>query len=403
LEPLKRALWVTAVPPSHNAGGGGHIRQAHLLDALCSRFETHLLLAGTLADPELGGRLASVREVSVAPPPDPRRRSLRRLRDLRRAFVERVPGEVSQARRVRRALAPLIADGPDVDLVCVEYVGLAPLLPRRRSAHWALTLHNLTSGMARQAGAFAPSARHRLMLAAEERNSLRVEADAVAAYDTVFAVSGEDAADLPAGAVVVPNGVDVDRHIPTPIGEAPRVVFTGALHTFPNRDGIGWFSREVWPRIRAQVPKATLAVVGAQPPEEVVALGRIEGVTVHPDVPQVEPFLERCRVAVVPLRIGTGSRLKALEAMACARPVVGTSVGLGGLDLQHERQAMIADDPESFSDAVVRCLVDRDLTTRLGEEGRAFTVARHSWERIGADYVSFLWERVGQDPPPGRP
>jgi glycosyltransferase involved in cell wall biosynthesis len=248
--------------------------------------------------------------------------------------------------------------------------------------------------MARHNAVIAPGRRQRIMLALEERNSRRVERWAVGAYDLVVAVSPEDAGMLPPGVAVVPNGVETSRLPPTPVPAAHRVVFTGALHTQPNRDGIRWFCSQVWPSVRALVPDAELDIVGARPPAEVVALGELDGVTVVADVPDIAPFLGRARVAVVPLRIGSGSRLKALEAMAAARPVVGTAIGLGGLELEADRHAIVADDPNQFAAAVVRCLTDAGLAARLGVDAHALVQARYSWSRIGRDYAALLDERA---------
>jgi glycosyltransferase involved in cell wall biosynthesis len=390
---VKRLLWVTAIEPCFDAGGGGQIRQAHLIDAVADHFEVHLLLAGRLHDQRVRGRLASVREVPVGLPAEPGGQMRRRLRDIRWEMVERQPDEVARHRSIRRALQPVIAEVPEPDIVCVEYLGLAPLLPRRRRAVWALTLHNLPSEMARHNARIAPGRRQRMMQALEQRNSRRIEAWAAGAYDLVMTVSPEDAALLPAGATIVPNGVDTDRFHPSPVPTNRRVVFTGALHTLPNRDGVQWFCSEVWPRVRARVPDATLDVVGARPPADVVALGRADGVRVDGDVPDTVPFLEQARVAVVPLRIGTGSRLKALEAMAAGRPVVGTTVGLGGLDVQAGRDALVADNAAAFADAVVRCLTGDELAGSLATQGRKL-VGRYSWKRIGAGYAALLGERI---------
>jgi glycosyltransferase involved in cell wall biosynthesis len=387
-------LWVTAIEPSYDAGGGGQIRQAHLLDALADRFEVHLLLAGNLQDERVRARLRSVREVPVKLEDDPPGQMRRRLRDIRWLVVERRSDEVARHTKIRRALRPLIAAPPEPDIVCVEYIGLAPLLPPRRRGFWALTLHNLTSEMARHNASIAPGRRQRMMLAMEERHSRRLEHWAVVAYDLVVTVSREDAAMIPDGAVVVPNGVDVARFRPSPPPPSPRVVFTGALHTQPNRDGIHWFCAEVWPAIRARVPDATLDVVGARPPSDVLALGNSDGVAVHADVPDVVPFLERACVAVVPLRIGSGSRLKALEAMAAGRPVVGTAIGVGGLEARPGRDLLVAEDADAFADQVVRCLADRELAMRLGVQGRTLVEELYSWDRIGADYAALLERRA---------
>src|SRR5205823_15052400 len=96
-------------------------------------------------------------------------------------------------------------------------------------------------------------------------------------------------------------------------------------------DGAVWFCTGVLPQVRSAVPTASVALVGRSPAPEVEALGALDGVEVHADVPSVVPYLRAARVAIVPLRIGTGTRLKAREAMAAGRPVVGTTVGLEGL------------------------------------------------------------------------
>jgi glycosyltransferase involved in cell wall biosynthesis len=390
---VRRALWVTAIPPCFTAGGGGEIRQAHLLDALADRFEVSLILAGKLSDERVRSRLRSVTEVSVGLDRDPPSRWRRRIRDVRWLVMQRRSDEVARHANVRRLLAPLAAADPAADVVCVEYIGLAEILPRDHRGFWTLTLHNLTSVMARHSAAIAPGRRQRLMLGFEERNARRVEEWAIRAYDLVAVPSAEDAAQLLPGAAVVPNGVDAERFRPSPLPDAPRVMFTGALHTLPNRDGICWFCQAVWPAIRASVPEAVLEIVGARPPAEILELGEIEGVVVRPDVPDVVPFHERARVAVVPLRIGTGSRLKALEAMAAGRPVVGTTIGVGGIEVQDGREVIVADQPSDFAAAVIRCLSEDELPRALAAHGRSLVERRYSWKRIGADYATLLEER----------
>ncbi len=390
---MKSVLWVTAIEPCFDAGGGGQIRQAHLINALADRFEVGLMLAGTLADPRVRSRLSFVQEVPVALPAEPTTQTRRRLRDIRWQLFERQSQEIARHRSVRAALRSALLRRPAPDIVCVEYLGLAGLLPKQRHGFWSLTLHNLPSEMARHNARLAPGLRQRAMQGQEERNSRRTEHWAAESYDLVVAVSPDDAAKLPGHPVVVPNGVDIDWFRFTPVPSAPRVVFTGALHTLPNRDGIEWFCRAVWPLIRTQVPAATLDVVGARPPAEVLALQRMVGVTVHPNVADVRPYLERARVAVVPLRIGSGSRLKALEAMAAGRPVVGSRIGIGGLDVASGEHVLIADAPTRFAEAVVSCLTRDDLAQQLVSAGRGHVERSCSWRQIGADYAALLDER----------
>src|SRR5207237_4545978 len=162
---------------------------------------------------------------------------------------------------------------------------------------------------------------------------------AVTAYDGLVFVSDEDATAMTGKhrerargpVIVVPNGVDPSVFPPSPIPREPRVVLPASLNYRPNVLGALWFCNEVWPRVQAEVPGACFDLVGREPVDEVLDLARLPGVEVHPDVPQIAPWLERARVVVVPLWIGSGTRLKALDAMAAGRPVVGTSIGLQGV------------------------------------------------------------------------
>ena len=162
-------------------------------------------------------------------------------------------------------------------------------------------------------------------------------------------------------------------------------------------DGAIRFCHEVLPRVREVVPGAELAVVGARPPQKVLDLAAQPGVSVHGDVPTVVPHLHAARVALVPLRIGSGSRLKALEAMAAGRPVVGTTIGLGGLRYVAGTHALVADDPAGLAAATIRLLREDVLARTMAAAGRALVEERYRWDRI-ADRFTDL---VLADPPPG--
>src|SRR3546814_292233 len=162
----------------------------------------------------------------------------------------------------------------------------------------------------------------------------RVERRLVEAAAALVLCSQEDAAALPLGrpgsgpVVIAPNGVDLARFGPRPTPGTARVLFFGSLDFPPNVDGIRWFVDDIWPDVLSRVPEAELCVVGRRPPSEVLSLAGRPGVRVEGDVPDSVPWYDSSDVVVVPLRIGTGTRLKALEAMAAARPVVGTTIGL---------------------------------------------------------------------------
>ena len=385
-----RALWVTAEPPDFDLGGG-NIRQAHLLAGAAERFELHLLIAGELSDPTLRRALASVTEVERPPPPRPRSRTRRRMGDLTVALFGRAPYEVRDNRAVRRLLAPHLRSTHTFDIVVVEHSGLAPLAPARpRSTTWVLEMQNILSERAHHENAIAPARRQRWLWDREHRRAVAFQQRALDLFDAVFVCSEQDRTTLSGRGLVVPNGVDLDRYAMAPLVAAPRVVMTATLGYPPNADGAIWFCREVWPHVRSAVPDAELEIVGRQPTAEVRALAAEPGVALHFDVPTVVPYLHSARVAVVPVRVGTGTRLKALEAMAAGRPVAGTTIGLDGIGAVDGVNAAIADDPVELAARVVALLRDNDLATRLAAAARQHVEANFSWTPIAREFADRL-------------
>jgi glycosyltransferase involved in cell wall biosynthesis len=390
---MTRALWVTAEPPDRNLGGGS-IREAYLLEALAKEVETHLLLAGTLDDAQTRAVLAGVTEVDIPGRPWATARTRRRVDDLRRVLVDRQPADVIENRPRVRGLAERMRALGSFDLVCVEHDRLGPLIEQRgvRGGRWALTLQNLPSERKRHELALASTHRQRWLYRRELADARRFEAAMAGAYDVVFVPSDADAAALDGRAVVIPNGVDPTRFRPTPLPASATIAFTGTLSWWPNVDGLTWFCRQVLPRIRDRVADARLDIVGRAPLPEVEALARLPGVAVHADVPSVVPWLEGARAAVVPVRIGSGTRLKALEAMAAGRPVAGTAVGMEGLGIDNGVHALVADDPAPLADAVVRLLTDEALASRIAAAGADHARHRFAWDAVGRRFVDALLE-----------
>jgi glycosyltransferase involved in cell wall biosynthesis len=386
---------VTAEPPDRNLGGGS-IREAYLLEALAKEVETHLLLAGTLDDQRTRSALAGVTEVDIATRPLPRGRSRRRVDDLRRVLLDHEPADVIENRSRVRGLAGRLQGLGSFDLVCIEHDRLAPLIAARAAdaGRWVLTLQNLPSERKADELSLARSRRQRWLYRRELADARRFEAEMVDAYDRVVVPSKRDVTALGGRAVVIPNGVDTGRFRPTPLPASRAVVFTGTLSWWPNIEGLTWFCDAVLPLVRASVPDSRFDIVGREPLPEVRALGQRPGVAVHADVASVVPWLEQARVAVVPLRIGSGTRLKALEAMASSRPVAGTSVGLEGLGIEAGTQALVADDPALLAAAIVQLLTDDALANRVAAAGAEYTRERFAWVSIGRRFVDTLLELV---------
>ncbi len=186
-------------------------------------------------------------------------------------------------------------------------------------------------------------------------------------------------------AFVVPNGVDTQRFnaINGQQEVANRIIFTGTMNYYPNIQAVLFFAQECWPRIRAQIPTATWQIVGKSPPPEVERLATLPGVTVTGAVPDVKPYLAAASVAIAPLLIGSGTRLKILEALAMQKAVVSTSLGCEGLVIETGKQLCIANQPEQFAQSVIDLLQSKEMRTSLGQAGRTLVETAYSWEQCG--------------------
>ncbi len=395
--------------PPNRALGGGNIRQAHLFEALAQVFPTDLLVAGQGTDERVRAAAAHVFEV-----PERTRRALERLEGSRLLplgvmLASRYPQRIFPARAARQALGRRLSEAAGgYDLVCVEHAALAPLLPASRTCPWVITLHHLLSGMLETERELAPGRRQRWFRAVDLRKARHLERQTLSRSDRCLVCSDVDAASLVAAGGptaaehvrVIANGVDLDLYPSSPVPSEPTVLIPGTLGWSPNVDGVKWFCAEAWPLIRAAVPDASLTIAGRSPVAEVLELGRLPGVTVAADVPSMIPYLQAARVIVVPLRMGTGTRLKALEGMAARRPVIGTTVGLEGIDVEDGVQVAIADDGTSMAEAVTAILENDDLARSLARSGRAHVQERFDWKRIGEQFVDTISELLDS---PARP
>jgi glycosyltransferase involved in cell wall biosynthesis len=193
---------------------------------------------------------------------------------------------------------------------------------------------------------------------------------------------------------VVENGVDTAYFRPLGMARlAKRLLFLGSLDWRPNLDGVEQLLDTVFPAIRASEPEARLVIVGRNPPAWLRAkVAQQRAVELHANVADVRPYLATCALLVVPLRIGGGSRIKILEALASELPVVSTRVGAEGLDLEPSRHLGVVETISDLIPAVVRALRSPTVNIDQAKEGRRRVVAKYDWdclagrlERVWAD------------------
>lgn len=193
---------------------------------------------------------------------------------------------------------------------------------------------------------------------------------------------------IPAGATPDPAG------IPPAVLEqntASLIAFLGSMDWAPNVDAVFWFIQEILPRIRQTLPETRFRIIGSNPPEALIRLGETAvGIEVTGSVEEVSTPLRECALMAVPLRAGSGVRLKILESMSVGVPVVSTKVGAEGLPLRDGHELLLADDAPEFSHAVIRLLQDNALRQTIAEQARQLVARDFSWQHSAAKLHGFI-------------
>jgi glycosyltransferase involved in cell wall biosynthesis len=287
-----------------------------------------------------------------------------------------------------------------VDLWQVEFMPYLFALDGVPGAHTVLSAPNVESLIWQRYHEVERHPLKRWYVRQQWRKYERFERRMFAAATRVVAVSPEDAALMRERfgverVDVVDNGIDSAyfARAPQVPREPGRILFLGSLDWRPNLDAVRLLLDQVFPAVRAREPSARLALVGRNPPGWLVEKARAaEGVELYADVPDVRPHLVRSGVMAVPLRIGGGSRLKILEALACGLPVVSTRVGAEGLCLTPGKDLTVVEHVEEIAPALVACVRDPGAARETAERGRRVAVGRYDWGPL-ADKLEQVWEQ----------
>jgi glycosyltransferase involved in cell wall biosynthesis len=220
------------------------------------------------------------------------------------------------------------------------------------------------------------------------------EAGIALQFNRCITVSEADAGHLrevaPAARIeAIPSGVDTEYFVPddTIPQEPYSIVLTGGFAWQPKQHNLRVLLTEVYPRIRARLPKATLTVVGKGVPDELQTLAhRIPGVNVTGGVPDVRPYVHRAALTLNYVESGGGIALKVLEAMALRRPMLSTSLGCEGIRVQHGQNVFLADGPEAFAEAAVLLLQNATIRQRIAQGGYQLVKYVYAWERLAGQF-----------------
>ena len=308
---------------------------------------------------------------------------------------------------MKQSLERLLSEG-EFDVVQIESIHLLAYLPIIRAARSRplviLDWHNIESDLLLQYSGRAGGTLRRAYARRTARQLNRLERLSLKEFDAHVVVSENDRARLldystDAPIFVIENGVDTDYYSDKRIESAyaawlaqqnetgptvrNRVVFVASMDYHANSDAALNFAREVWPAVYEQRPDLMFTIVGRNPPAEVRQLAMLPGIEVTGTVDDVRPYYREALAAVIPLRVGGGSRLKILEAMAAGVPVVSKTLGAEGLDVENEQNIMIANANQELSEAIIVLADDSERRNILSLGGRALVSARYDWSSLG--------------------
>jgi polysaccharide biosynthesis protein PslH len=422
-----RILWVKAdkLLPVQN---GGNIRTYHVLRYLSVRHElTFFSYYGGLPDPDYERELQRQLPGAVAVCTGQRVLSgAARALDYLAHLGALPPYAVSRFAdaKVQKQLQDWFRE-LRFDVAVCDFLDAAVNFPGRLNIPSVLFQHNVESEIWRRHAATAGNPAKKMIYRMEFRKMLGYERAVVRKFQHVIAVSANDRSIMMQWVdadrvTVIPTGVDLAQYGPDPTesatatsdpnplaASAPLITFVGAMDWEPNVDAVEYFCAEVWPLIKAEVPRARFRIVGRNPGRRVQKWASNSNsnsngcsIEVTGRVPSVVEHLRQSAVIVVPLRIGGGTRLKIYEAMATAKAVVSTTVGAEGLDVHHGRDIMLADDARSFAQAVIMLLRDPELRRRY-EKAAAETAARYDWPAVGERFSEVL-QSVAEKKSPAR-
>jgi len=366
-------------PPDY----GGRIRCFHLLEFLREHFRIELAVLTSAEDDS-----ATIQELGA-------------MVDRIVAIPSPSPPQLSRRRKVRNTLSPEPWELPlrskhlerfvyersgECEVLFVDSGRLLPCRRCSRSEVHVLDADDLAHIILYRRLKKMTALKSRLGYTLEFFKTFLYELKGMAKFDAVLVASDDDFQKLhrwnrKLPLHIVPNGVNIERfaYNDSESSQENLLLFLGALDYEPNEFAVVWLCKSIFPKIKRQVPRARLHLVGRNPSRLVRSLIG-PGIELTPNVPDVRPYLYRSRVVVVPITMGGGTRIKILEAAAAGRPVVSTSIGAEGLRFIPGIEIEIADNEEQFVRKTIELLSNRVKAEEMGKLARSKVEREYTWE-----------------------
>jgi glycosyltransferase involved in cell wall biosynthesis len=381
---VAKVLVVSAHLPFPPRWGFG-TRVYQLMRQIASRHDATLLCYAAPGDENVE-RLRQEFPVEVVH--RPKQRVLRKRASQLRSLASRVPYDVwtTHSREMQGVIDRLCAEH-GFEIVQLEST-LLELFRFPPESQIVLDEHNVDYEVYARMHETERSPLRRAFYRSQERRFVRFEQRSWQRVAAVVATSEREAEIMRRHApdtlvTAVPNGVDVEYFRPDSAPVEPgTLVFNGVLDYRPNLDGVNFLVDEVLPLVREHRPDVKVSVVGRGSESAVEALRR-RGVDATGEVPDVRPYLQGAEVVVVPIRMGSGTRLKVVEGLALGKPVVSTTLGCEGVNVRDGEHLLIGDTAEVFALQILHLFEHPEVGEALGRAGRELTEREYSWDYAG--------------------
>jgi sugar transferase (PEP-CTERM/EpsH1 system associated) len=286
------------------------------------------------------------------------------------------------------------------DLIWVNFITMSAYLENwfqrdviSKKPIFLLDQHNIDKAVWRKVSSMSGNPIRRAYATIQYKKMERFQAHWYPKYDKILCVSEEDLeitrkyVDSSTDLILAPNGVDTQYFISENKEKKtyqinPVLLYGGSMDVYMNQDAVIWFVNNILPQVKAIYPEIEFWIIGRNPPLHIRKLENTDGVFVSGTVADVREYYLKADVFVIPSRLGGGTKLKTLEAMSLALPIVSTSTGVQGLKAINGKHLLITDDPKIFSDLIVELLENRDRASMMGREARKFVKENYNWDKI---------------------
>lgn len=281
-------------------------------------------------------------------------------------------------------------------VICDRLTETLYILKRQIRAFKVYSTHNIEYLIVQRFSELTTNIFKKMASLLEYKRTMRYERNVWRSFNFAIAVSETDKNIMskfmhPQHVFVIPNGIDTEYFKSKSNDSVPfSIIYTGQMGWYPNEDAVVYFKDKIYPLIKKEIPTLKFYIVGSNTSDKVKKLGVGDSnIEITGRVDDIRTCIEKAAVCVVPLRIGSGTRIKILEALSMQKPVVSTHIGCEGLDVTDEENILIADEPNKFADKLITLLKDGVMRQRLGSAGRMFVKQKYDWSIVFDDLEKF--------------